>query len=109
MVGVATVPKFQLPLRVGATGALQTVEQDSMEEIEQCLTYIITTPLGSRDDLPAFGVREQTFSETIDRTHLMEVMATWEPRAVTQVSDRFDILAVMDRLVDIAYKIEGNQ
>jgi phage baseplate assembly protein W len=63
---------------------VQTVAQDSSEEIEQCVEAVLNTPLGSRIDAPGYGVPDETFSTlSADKSvsgYLAAVEAA-EPRA----------------------------
>ncbi|HXS32241.1 MAG TPA: hypothetical protein VN758_00535 [Solirubrobacterales bacterium] len=56
------VPKFRVPFQVLA-GQLQTVEQDSAREIEQCIHAVLSTPSGSRIEAPDFGRPRKLFSQ----------------------------------------------
>jgi phage baseplate assembly protein W len=58
---VAEVPQFAVPFRV-EDGDVVEVEQDSIEEIEQCVEAILRTIVGSRLlDAPDFGIPDESF------------------------------------------------
>ena len=59
---MASAPHIEWPFRI-VDGVLQTVEQDSTEEINQCVEAVLNTPLGSRIDAPDYGVPDETFSQ----------------------------------------------
>lgn len=89
------VPHFAVPFRfVGARVAV--VEQDSPEEIAQCVEAILATPEGSRIARPEFGLPDQAFTEGgASRREILEAVSVWEPRAdvlVEVAPDRFDEL-----------------
>lgn len=56
-------PHIALPLRLNAGGTrVVCVEQDSEDEIFDCVEVLIRTPHGSRIDLPDYGLRDQEFT-----------------------------------------------
>lgn len=57
---MAKVPHFKHPLTVEG-GVVATVEQDSLEDIAQCVEAVARTIVGSRIDAPGFGVPDETF------------------------------------------------
>jgi phage baseplate assembly protein W len=56
-------PHFAVPFRFGANGHADCVEQDSHDDVFQCVTAIINTPRGARLDLPDFGIVDPLFDE----------------------------------------------
>lgn len=90
-------PHFDIPFRFGAKGAV-TVEQDSFEDIANCVEVIVRTPVGFRDDNPSFGFPQTEFSQQpIITSDVVEIVASQEPRAVVVMSDKPDAL---DELID---------
>lgn len=57
------IPHLSLPLRV-QNGQFSVVEQDSDEEIIQCIGVICKTPQGARIEVPDFGVPQELFTMT---------------------------------------------
>jgi phage baseplate assembly protein W len=45
-----------------SSGSFSTIEQDTPEEIEQCVQAVCKTLVGSRIDVVGYGVPDQTFS-----------------------------------------------
>jgi phage baseplate assembly protein W len=58
---VPSIPHIAFPLRI-ENGQVATVEQDSREEVRQCVLACLSTPLGSRIDAPEYGVVDETFT-----------------------------------------------
>src|SRR3954471_17166589 len=56
-------PHFAVPFRFGVDGHADCVEQDSHDDVFQCVTAILKTPRGARLDLPDFGIKEPLFDE----------------------------------------------
>lgn len=74
-------PKLAVPFRIERGRAL-VVEQDSVEEVTQCVEAILKTPIGSRMENPEFGVPDQTFREGgANLDDLALSITQWEPRA----------------------------
>lgn len=88
------IPHFDYPFRI-ARGSAVTVEQDTIEEIVNCVLAIMKTPRGFRIELPEFGVREQTFTENgPSRNEIQRAIEVWEDRARTTIdSGTLDQLA----------------
>lgn len=85
------VPRLKWPLALDAAGQLATVEQDSDEDITQCLKALVLTRVGDRPDLPDMGVPDLTFTEEpIDLEDVLPVLEKHEPRASVLVSQRPD-------------------
>lgn len=62
-----------------------TIEQDSYEDVSNCVEMVLNTPKGWRSAQPAFGVDDPTFTN-VDPNILKNDIEQWEPRAVTNVS-----------------------
>lgn len=59
---MADASHFAWPFSV-VDGDIATVEQDSLEQIEQCVEVILRTPVGSRIDAPGFGRPDELFEQ----------------------------------------------
>lgn len=84
---VALTPlHLALPLRVTGTGGFAVVEQDSPSEVAQNVAVILSTPLGSRVEVPEFGSPRPEFVGP-DSAGMVAAVEEWEPRAdlTTQV------------------------
>jgi phage baseplate assembly protein W len=80
---VSTVPHFSLPFRIEG-GTVATSEQDTLEEIADCVEAVLRTTVGARLELPEFGIPDQSFSLNGADPHAIDAaVQKWEPRAVT--------------------------
>ena len=77
----AEIPHFETPFRV-VGGAARTVEQDSPEDVLQCVQSILSTGIGERPETPTFGIVDPTFTDRVDVPALEQVIVEWEPRVV---------------------------
>lgn len=89
---MTSVPHFDLPFRfVGNTVA--TAEQDTLEDITNCVEAVLRTPQGARVDAVGFGRPDPTFElQPIPLQPLIQVLLDQEPRAsvlMTQSPDQF--------------------
>lgn len=94
------IPKFKIPFTVAGRAAI--VEQDSIDEIAQCVYAICATPRGSREDYPEFGVDPHDF-ERLDLDQLRDAIEEWEPRAEALVDSQLEDLVERVR-VDVAIR-----
>lgn len=86
------VPHFNLPFRVSGKG-FGVVEQDSEEDIANCVETILRCPQGFRDDSPGFGLPEQAFSlQPLDIVAIRTEVTRQEPRSSVAVFERTDDL-----------------
>jgi phage baseplate assembly protein W len=86
----AQVPHFAYPFRFERHG-ISTVEQDSLDDLAQCVQVIIQTRIGERVEIPDFGVDPIVFNDDIDRDALQRALEDWEPRIITDVEMWDDI------------------
>jgi phage baseplate assembly protein W len=79
--GQVGIPHFDLPFRFNA-GKAAVVEQDSLDDVVNCVEAAVRTENGSRKELPTFGVREMTFEpQPVDTAGMMAHIMEHEPRA----------------------------
>jgi phage baseplate assembly protein W len=87
---VDEVPHLRWPLR-GAAHRLQTVEQDTIDDVRQCVRVLLVTPLGARPLAPEIGVEDPTFTAGVDAEVLAAELEEMEDRAsVTVIADQVD-------------------
>lgn len=92
-------PKLKVPFRLSRTGQQAAViEQDSVDEVAQCVEAVLRTPEGTRLEEPEFGIVDLTFYE--GRLPLVEyerAVNEWEPRATAEFSE--------EELVELARRV----
>lgn len=75
------VPHFALPLRY-TNGHAVVNEQDSLDDIADCVYAVCVTNPGDRDEMPDFGLLDMTFDqEPIPAAAAANQILVWEPRA----------------------------
>jgi phage baseplate assembly protein W len=77
-----STPHFATPFRL-VGGRVAVVEQDSIEEITQCVEACLSTRLGSLVDLPEFGIPDELFKQIpdVDIDAVRAAVEECEPRA----------------------------
>jgi phage baseplate assembly protein W len=78
-----TTPHLRIPLAF-ANGKFAVVEQDSPEEIRQCISTVLKTRIGSRIESPNFGVPDELFELLPPNPSAESYIAAieeWEPRS----------------------------
>lgn len=96
---MSEVPHLKWPLEFAGTGMV-VIEQDTLQEVEQCVEILLRCPTGFREELPQFGVEDQTFRENgVDLEMVANVVATWEPRADAEVTSDFDLEALVSKTI----------
>jgi phage baseplate assembly protein W len=92
--------------------SLAVVEQDSIDDVTQCVRVICSTPQGSRTDDPELGVPDQTFAQGgADPDAIVDAVARSEERAEIEIDatlDERELAQGRDRLaVRVALAGEG--
>lgn len=82
-------PQFSMPFRIDeATGEPALVEQDTLDEVTDCVEALARTPLGFYEEEPDYGVDDQTFREGgVDIVELQGAISQWEERADTAIEE----------------------
>lgn len=101
-------PHIAFPFSLNASGtSLRTREQGSDDEIEDKLQVLLGTEIGSRQEVPEYGIKDQAFRQ--GGAQLEEIAAAikkWEPRADSSL-ERLQELS--ETLTDnIQVKTEGH-
>lgn len=82
-----SIPHLAIPFRLAdGNGPAATVEQNSIDDITQCVEVLLATELGSRVELPGYGAADQTFTQQFDTSLILQAVTAWEPRATVTVS-----------------------
>jgi phage baseplate assembly protein W len=99
-----TIPHFDMPFRLSPIHVAVT-EQDTLEDVTNCVECIIRTDLGDRPELPDFGIENMVFEvQPIPLTDTITSIAQQEPRVATaweQEPDAADTL-IADIIVKVA-------
>lgn len=80
-------PKIAFGFRLQSDGARIAVhEQDSNDEIMDCVEVLLSTELGERQDVPDYGIPDMAFRQNgVDENALTAALSKWEDRAVTTI------------------------
>ena len=107
MASLPLVPHFDLPFRFDATGHAAVVDQDTLEDVSNCVQAVLRTTVGQRQEMPTFGITDPTLqTQPILQGDIIAAVLDQEPRAVLvidQSPDSFDNL-IDDILVDVSTK-----
>lgn len=97
---MSEIPQVIQPFRIDLrTNDIITVEQDSDEDIMQCVENICSYVIGTREERPDFGISDQTFQERgIDIALLQKEVSTLEPRANLILETDSDWIALVERV-----------
>jgi len=90
-------PHFDLPMRYG-NGREVVVQQDTVEDVRNCVEAGVRTVRGTRPWVPNFGISDPTFeNQPIDLISIGREIYDSEPRAVL---DMTQFIPVTDELAD---------
>jgi hypothetical protein len=81
-------PHFSIPFRLGGiNGGAFMNEQDTGDDIVDCIKAIIAFPIGSRHDSPEFGIPDLVFRQMSDVTvgKVRAAIELWEERAALDI------------------------
>lgn len=79
------VPHLKVPFAIVGPAAA-VVDQNSIEEIEQCVLAVVKTEVGQRIERPEFGIVDPTFEQIgpdSDADEIVAAIEEWEPRVET--------------------------
>lgn len=104
-------PHFNFPFALSGS-SVSVVEQDTIDDIINCVEVALLTHVGYRPEAPRFGVPDFAFlKQPIGRDYILQILQTQEPRAALAIQespDPFDQL--IDRiLVEIGVKEGSSQ
>ena len=82
------LPHLASPFRV-VNGAVAVLEQDSIDEIAQCVEVLVSTLVGQRIEVPTYGIPNPVFGQEDGRTSpaIAAAIKKWESRASAAVTD----------------------
>jgi phage baseplate assembly protein W len=104
------VPHFRVPLEfVG--GRLATVEQDSPDEVAQCVEAVLRYRRGERLTDPEFGIDDPTFRNVpatgMRFDDIAEAIARWEPRLSVLIEQ--SAVSVGDAIMGVALRVRATE
>jgi phage baseplate assembly protein W len=92
-----------------ASGSLATVEQDSDEDVVQCLKAILMHRPGDRPDIPEMGIHDPTFGEQpLDLSAMHEVLRRHEPRVDVLVQQQPNTIEALVAEVSVNWDRRGD-
>lgn len=91
------VEHFDFPFRFSNQSKhVAVVDQDSVDDVANCVMAAVITDFGSRDEVPTFGVPDQLFKlQPLSLEIIVNAVSEWENRAelvLTQQTDSRDSL-----------------
>lgn len=93
-----TIPHFDLPFRFTPKGPVAVVQQNSQQDVRNCVEAVVRTEKGSRIFSPDFGIVDPTFAVyPVDLDEIQSQVVLNEPRATIVFSQSFDF--VVDSIV----------
>jgi|SRR6185437_3921158 len=81
-----SVPHLSAMLTLSPDGSFAYVEQDTLDDISQCVEMILSTPKGQRTMIPALGFPDPTFQYPVDKNQMNQIIQTFEPRADVSIN-----------------------
>lgn len=97
----ANVPHLAIPFRIERNGSAAVIEQDTVDDVAQCVEVLLSTVEGERIELPSYGVPDYLFKVNFNIPAIMGQIEQWEPRAAVLVSDAPDRLDDMIRTLTV--------
>jgi phage baseplate assembly protein W len=100
---------FDYPFSFDVNGHVRVVDQDSEDDIMNCVIAIVKTPLGFRLEAPDFGINEVVFQEgDIDIEDIRAALDLWEERGIYTVLDNPVLLDELARTVQIQVEVRND-
>jgi hypothetical protein len=78
---VTGAPHIAFPVRLAAGGQLETVEEDSLDEVAQAVYWLASTEPKSVPDLPDAGIPSPVFVRGDTEVAIADELREQEPRA----------------------------
>lgn len=91
---MADIPHFASPFRMDGPAAA-TIEQDSDEDLLLNVATLLRTEVGSRDELPEYGITDPAFRSEIG-PDLLDTIREWEPRVEADADE--EIIDLVNRV-----------
>lgn len=104
------IPHFDLPFRFDSSGHAVEADQDSLEDVTNCVAAIFRTRHGERLERPLFGIPDQTFvMQPLDAESILESALLFESRAHLLLEQAPDLFANMTADVMVFLTPTGGQ
>lgn len=89
------VPHFLFPFQLNGN-AFAVIEQDTSQEIQQCVEILLLTPIDSRLVLPDYGTPETLFTQQpVNVPAILAKLNNWEPRAAVTLAQTLNTINEM--------------
>jgi hypothetical protein len=86
-----SIPHLAWPIRFTDTGQYVTVQQDTDDEVAQCVGVLVSYLRGFRIERPDFGIFDPTFNvQPIDTSDIGKACAIFEARADVDLEEYDD-------------------
>ncbi len=97
------IPHLKVPFNMTAAGTrAQVVEEDSEDEIRQCVLAILRTRYGQRSIDEEIGIPDYAFSQSDENfSQILRTIETYEPRAIANLT--VEEIEDLTRLVRVDY------
>jgi hypothetical protein len=95
------VPVLEWPFRMGGVNQSEVafVEQDSPEEVAECVAMVFSVERGALVDEPTLGLPDPSFrTGGVSEATLLSVAQRWEPRATLSFT--------LDQIVQLAQTVD---
>lgn len=86
------IPHFAVPFRFSGRH-VETVQQDSIDDIAGCVEVIMRTPIGARSERPNFGIPDlafRNFQKGIVGPDIEAMIVNLDPRIHVEFAESFD-------------------
>jgi hypothetical protein len=86
-----SVVHFDLPFRFNTRSHADTVEQDTIKDVANCVVAAVLTEPGFRTEVPTFGVPSQLFKlQPVDLETVINAVSNNERRAALLAQQQID-------------------
>lgn len=96
-------PHIAFPFRLDANGkTLVKREQGSDEEVEDKVIVLLSTPIGSREEVPMYGIVDPVLRQNgASLQDIGAAISMWEPRANYSLRQVGEILSDLTQHIEI--------
>lgn len=98
---MSDINHISYPFRWGPTGNAAELEQDTLDEITNCVEVVVRTSVGDLVDQPDMGITDPLFKRIPNVVQLSSQINQWEPRADIQLDTFFDTVDTLIRYITL--------